>query len=54
MVAEIPNDHFFLHLTGGGDSIVAAVWEKGDRDLKVALSGEGAQRRIQLGLNAEI
>jgi hypothetical protein len=44
--AEIPSDNFFLHMLAGGDSILAAVWEKNERDLEVALEGEGDRREI--------
>jgi hypothetical protein len=42
--AEIPSDNIFLHLTGNGGTIVAALWEKNEKDLRVNLSGEGEGR----------
>ncbi len=44
--AETPSDNFFLHMLADGASILAAVWEKNERDLQVGLSGEGDNRVI--------
>ncbi len=44
--AEIPSDNIFLHMTGDGGTIVAALWEKNEKDLSVSLSGEGEARVI--------
>ena len=44
--AEVPSDNFFLHMLADGASILAAVWEKNEKDLQVNLSGKGENRVI--------
>ncbi len=44
--AQIPGEHFLLHLAGAGDAIVAAVSEKRADDVTMRLAGEGADRQI--------
>jgi hypothetical protein len=43
---EAPSDNFVLHLTGSGDSIGMCVFENRQQDVKLALSGQGDQRKI--------
>ena len=44
--AEVPSEHFFLHMAGNGEAIVMATWDKGDREIEVTLSANGSHRRI--------
>jgi len=44
--AEVPSEHFFLHMTGSGEAIVMATWDAADREIQVTLSGEGSSRSI--------
>lgn len=41
---EAPSENFLLHLGGKGDSIVMAVFENRDQDVKLSLAGAGEQR----------
>jgi hypothetical protein len=41
---EAPSENFLLHLGGKGDSIVMAVFEHGDQDVRLSLGGDGEQR----------
>jgi hypothetical protein len=43
---EAPSDNFVLHLTGSGDSIGMCVFENRKQDVKLALAGQGHQRKI--------
>jgi hypothetical protein len=44
--AEIPSENFLLHFAGTGDALVVAVFENREQDVRVDLSGQGAERRI--------
>ena len=44
--AELPSEHFLLHLLGDGEAIAMAVWNVSQEDVQVALSGKGAERRL--------
>jgi len=44
--AELPSEHFLLHLLGEGEAIVMAVWHPAQDDVRVTLSGQGASRAI--------
>lgn len=44
---EAPSENFLLHLGGKGDSIVVAVFENRDQDVRLHLSGTGDQRAFQ-------
>jgi len=44
--AELPSENFLLHLLPSRDAVVMTVASQRDRDARIALSGEGAQRRI--------
>src|SRR6185295_7669439 len=41
---EAASENFLLHLGGKGDSIVMAVFENRDQDVKLSLTGAGDQR----------
>src|SRR5262249_31733496 len=43
---EAPSDNFVLHLAGSGDSIGMCVFENRQQDVKLALTGQGDERRI--------
>ncbi len=56
---EAPSENFLLHLGGKGDSIVMAVFENRDQDVKLSLSGDGEKRAftgsdIQFGKSGKI
>ncbi len=44
--AEVPSENFLLHFAGTGDALVVAVFENREQDVRIALSGQGAERRI--------
>ena len=44
--AELPSENFLLHLLPGRDAVVMTVASQRDRDARITLSGEGAQRQI--------
>ena len=44
--AELPSEHFLLSLIPGGDAIVMGISDSAEEDVRVRLSGEGAQRVI--------
>ena len=44
--AELPSENFLLHLLPERDAVVMTVASQRDRDARITLSGEGAQRRI--------
>jgi hypothetical protein len=44
--AELPSEHFLLHLADGGDAIAMCVFENRDQDVKVALTGTGEKRTV--------
>jgi hypothetical protein len=44
--AELPSENFLLHLADKGDAIAACVFENRQHDIKVHLSGAGAQRTV--------
>ncbi len=44
--AELPSENFLVHLAGQGDSIAVCVFENKEQEVRVTLSGEGAQRTI--------
>src|SRR6185295_15940309 len=41
---EAPSENFLLHLGGKGDSVVMAVFEHRDQDVKLSLAGDGEKR----------
>jgi hypothetical protein len=43
---EAPSDNFVLHPTGSGDSIGMCVFENRQQDVKLALAGQGDERKI--------
>ena len=44
--ADLPSEHFLLHMLGGGQAIVMSVWDVARRDVRVALAGKGDARVI--------
>jgi len=44
--AEVPSEHFFLHMAGKGEAIIMATWDTRDREIEVTLSGRGKERLI--------
>ena len=44
--AELPSEHFLLHMVGKGEAIVMSVWDVASHDVQVTLSGKGPTRRI--------
>jgi hypothetical protein len=44
--AELPSENFLVHLSGQGDSIAVCVFENREQEVRVTLSGEGAQRTV--------
>ncbi len=44
--AELPSENFLLHLLGGGEAILMAVWDKPAGDVRVELAGKGDDRVI--------
>jgi hypothetical protein len=56
---EAPSENFLLHLGGKGDSIVMAVFENRDQDVKLSLAGDGERRaftgsEIQFGKSGKV
>jgi hypothetical protein len=56
---EAPSENFLLHLGGKGDSIVMAVFEHRDQDVRLSLGGEGEKRaftgsEIQFGKSGKV
>jgi len=45
--AELPSDNFLLHLAPDGQAIVMTVVKTSEEDVRVVLSGSGAQRMIE-------
>ena len=45
--ADLPSEHFLLHMLGEGEAIVMSVWNVAERDVRVALSGKGNRRVIE-------
>lgn len=45
--AELPSENFLLQLLPGQDAVVMTVASRRDRDARITLSGDGAQRRIE-------
>jgi len=45
--ADLPSEHFLLHMLGDGEAIVMSVWNIAGRDVRVALSGKGDKRVIE-------
>jgi hypothetical protein len=45
--AELPSENFLLHMVGGGEAIVMAVWNQRQEDVQVTLAGQGKDRKIQ-------
>ena len=41
---EIPSENILLRMVGNGNAIVASLWEKNERDIKVSFSGAGDAR----------
>ena len=44
--AELPADHFLLHLAGAGDAMVMAVWNPAGEFVRSTFAGEGQKRRL--------
>jgi hypothetical protein len=44
--AEVPTENFILHPLPGGDAMIMGVFENRDQDVRLTLSGDGAQRKI--------
>ncbi|KKL51693.1 hypothetical protein LCGC14_2292920, partial [marine sediment metagenome] len=42
--ADLPCEHFLLHLLGGGDAILMAVRDRADEDVRVSFAGDGPRR----------
>jgi len=56
---EAPSENFLLQLGGKGDSIVMAVFENRDQDVKLSLAGDGERRaftgsEIQFGKSGKV
>jgi hypothetical protein len=56
---EAPSENFLLHLGDKGDSIVMAVFENRDQDVKLSLAGDGERRaftgsEIQFGKSGKV
>ena len=56
---EAPSENFLLHLAGTGDSIVMAVFENRDQEVKLSLAGDGERRaftgsEIQFGKSGKV
>ncbi|RPH35436.1 MAG: hypothetical protein EHM91_17235, partial [Planctomycetota bacterium] len=56
---EAPSGNFLLHLAGKGESIVMAVFEHRDQDVRLSLGGDGDKRaftgsEIQFGKSGKI
>jgi hypothetical protein len=56
---EAPSENFLLHLAGKGDSIVMAVFENRDQEVKLSLAGDGERRaftgsEIQFGKSGRV
>jgi len=45
--ADLPSEHFLLHMLGDGEAIVMSVWNVAERDVRVTLSGKGDKRVIE-------
>ena len=45
--ADLPCDHFLLHLVPGGEAVVMAVRSVADEDIEAAFAGTGAEKRLQ-------
>ena len=45
--AELPGENFLLHMIGRGEAIVLAVWDQREKDIRVAVTGEGNKRAIR-------
>jgi hypothetical protein len=43
---ELPSENFLLHMLGGGEAIVMAVWHPAGEDVCVSLDGHGQTRTI--------
>jgi len=43
---ELPSENFLLHMLGGGEAIVMAVWHPAGEDVRVSLDGHGQTRTI--------
>ena len=57
--AEIPSENFLLQLAGKGEAIVMSVFENKEQDVRLSLSGTGADRvatasEIEFGKNRKI
>jgi hypothetical protein len=44
---ELPSENFFLHMSGSGEAIVAAIWDQREKEMEIALSGSGDARAVQ-------
>jgi hypothetical protein len=45
--AELPSEHFLLHMLPGHEAIVMAVTDSNEEDVRVTLAGRGGQRVIE-------
>ena len=45
--AELPGEHFLLHMLGRGDAVLMEVWKRQGADIGIELSGQGDDRRVQ-------
>lgn len=45
--ADLPSEHFLLHMLGEGEAIVMSVWNVADRDVRVTLASRGNKRVIE-------
>lgn len=43
---EVPSDNFVLHLAGTGDSIGMCVFENRQQDVRLAITGQGEERKV--------
>jgi len=44
--AELPSEHFLLHLLGDGEAIVMSVWNVSEEDVRITLSGKDREKLI--------
>jgi hypothetical protein len=45
--ASLPSENFLMHMLGGGESMVLAVWNRRDEDVQVALANRDEGRVVQ-------
>jgi len=44
--AEVPSENLLLHLAGPGDAVVVTVFQNREQEVRIALEGAGAERRL--------